>query len=205
MEEIIIKNHNIKAINYLTVCRALSDNIFSHKITHEVFLKMLQGFRKLGMKEEQFYQTIYKYQDLVLVVESDGRQNCFLQPVQFTHYDKENNLRFTKLLKFNLSTTRFKPSTDYHWSEQLLFIRLVDKSVRLEFEVIFREKKFKRDIAAELEEILNNPEYPKSISYKLYVKRIDNLLPYLELLKHYAKEASDKSSEKKSDDLLESN
>lgn len=186
MESHILQNFSTKCVNQILPAQSLSPNVFSHKITHSEFLKLLEAFRKISERESVLIKTLYKYQDLILEVSGSGMK-CLMKPVQSSYFDPETSLMYFKTLEIPLSITRFKPSMEYHWSGQMLIIEIntVYRNATMKFEVIFSEKLRERNAKKELSKVLSDSSYPASISYslELHDNEVSQLDFYLKLLK----------------------
>lgn len=185
METVINKHFSAASLNYIVPCHPVSNNMTSHRITHDKFRKLLETFRQITDSEtlEVQVQTTYMYDDLTLTVDNRGRQRCFMDPVQFTYDDTVNMLRYIKRMEIPLSVSRFKPSKDYNYSRQSLKIEFESKHFRFSLEALLRDKVKHRDTAAELSKVLDDPEYALSLSYYFYIKSksvdLSNFIPLL--------------------------
>lgn len=190
MDQIIKKNFssNPKIVNYIQPIQLLADNIYSHRISHRSYLDLLEKFLEKGFKVNKYIQTIYKYSDLVLTVNNKGQQRCNLLPIQYQKCNDESNLRYVKFLVINLSTTRFKPSTDYHSARQMLLVDLKLGHYKLCLEAILKDKQPHRDPEKVFKQILSVPDYAQSLSYKFYFDKTVSLNEYIPTLKKFIAE-----------------
>lgn len=168
METIVVENSKFEAhsINYVTPCNMLSGNITSHKVTPETFKKLIEELDLQQCNKIQYIDTIYRYNDLILVVHQNGHQECFLETPQIHVRLPEVGLSFIRKTRTPFPVTQFSSSTDYHSVRQILFVDYVFSDITVSLEIILKDVVKHRDPATELKNLSNS----LSLSCKMYFR-----------------------------------
>lgn len=191
MNEQICKQISSNTLIYVSPCKPLTldiekEGIFTHRISHECFLSIVDDFTKLNKETDgtihKLVDTIYRYNDQIMMVDNKGNHKCMMKPIKSTFYDPKLDLRMVKYFPIELSITRFKPSLEYNHRRQMLCVVFSTGEYDMQVEVLFKDIQKHRDVNAEYKRIVEDPDYPLSISYKFYIHDINCIETVIPLL-----------------------
>lgn len=169
---------------YIQPHTLIADNIVSHSITPELFLKILDHNGGL----ESFtvdVQTHYYHENMVLEANSKGDMKCYItqQIERCVDADLGKGMEFVGENRTTLSPTLFPLSKTYHHERQSII--LSTKELQLEILLIGIMTPCER--VANLKDIIDNIAAPEddpdylSLSYKIYVN--DSIEHYMRQFK----------------------
>ena len=159
----------------------ISPNILSHRISLDSMRKLTQ---LIDVKPYYYQTTKYYNQDVVMEVDKQGKQSCYMEPVTYQYYSELDGLRYIKSIYIPLSIARFEINAIDHKCQSVTVVYKLG-SVMLEIEVILNTIEKKRNARQIITNLLQKQDETNvsSISYKFFMSSSNDLGHYLGLLK----------------------